>query len=394
MVAIKPTLAALPFLLASASTVAGQQFISGDDLAVRADLVDNYDLLDTRDDDIMLEERGSGSSKTSKKDKPVTTKSGKTIGEPKKVKGTHPLAVSDKDLTTHGGRPVSSSSVNIPMMLDLTGGKSKKGRRSIYRRGSGQSKPAKPVTTKSGKTIGEPQKVKGTHPLAVPDKDLTTHGGRPVSSSSVNIPMMLDLTGGKSKKGRRSIYRRGSGQSKPAKPVTTKSGKAIGEPQKVKGTHPITIPDKDLKSSSKKRPVSTTSSNGDPFYLDKHRVSTTSSNGDPFYLDKKGKGKRSIYRRGSGSSKTSKKDKPVTTKSGKSISEPKKVKGTHPMTIHGDDLKSSKKRPVSTTSSNGDPFYLDKHRASTTSSNGDPFYLDSKGKRKGKRDFYIDYYYA
>ncbi|CAI6076023.1 unnamed protein product [Clonostachys chloroleuca] len=58
------------------------------------------------------------------------------------------------------------------------------------------------------------------------------------------------------------------------------------------------------------------------------------------------------------------------------IGKPTNPKGTHPITMPDKDLKFSKKRPVSTTSSNGDPFYLEKY------------------VKKGKRDFDYDYYFA
>ncbi|CAH0028829.1 unnamed protein product [Clonostachys rhizophaga] len=245
MVAIKRTLAALPFLLAVASKVAGQQFTDGDDLAVRADFADNHALLETRDEDIILVERGSGKSKIDKS----------KIGKPTNTKGTHPVTIPDKDLKSgqsKSGRPVSSSSGYIPIALDP---KLRKGKRSIYRRGNGKSKIDK-------SKIAKPTNAKGTHPVTIPDKDLKSgqsKSGRPVSSSSGYIPIALDP---KLRKGKRSIYRRGNGKSKIDK-------SKIGKPTNPKGTHPITMSDKDLKSS-KKRPVSTTSSNGDPFYLEKY----------------------------------------------------------------------------------------------------------------------------
>ncbi|CAI6091079.1 unnamed protein product [Clonostachys chloroleuca] len=272
-------------------------------------------------------------------------------------------------------------------------------------RGAGMSKPK---TEKPKPKISNPKLIGGTHPVTMNGNALkpANHRSSTVSTTSSNgDPFYLEKY---VKKGKRAdLEERGAGKSKPK---TEKPKPKISNPTLIGGTHPITMSGGGKSSGNRASKASSTSSHGDPFYLEKYvkkgkrglgargagmskhktekpkpkisnpkliggthpvtmsgggkssgnrasKASSTSSHGDPFYLEKYvKKGKRGLRARGAGMSK------PKTETPKPKISNPKLIGGTHPVTMSGGGKSSGNRASkASSTSSHGDPFYLEKY---------------------------------
>ncbi|VUC29469.1 unnamed protein product [Clonostachys rosea] len=271
----------------------------------------------------------------------------------------------------------------------------------LYVRGSGNSK-AKAEKPKP--KISKPTLIGGTHPVAMSGggKSSADRASKASSTSSHGDPFYLEKY---VKKGKRGFVVRGAGMSKPK---AEKPKPKISKPTLIGGTHPVTMSGGGKSGGSRASKASSTSSHGDPFYLEKYvkkgkrglgprgsgnskakaekpkpkiskptliggthpvtmaggkssadrasKASSTSSHGDPFYLEKYvKKGKRGLRARGSGNSKA-KAEKPKPK-----ISKPTLIGGTHPVTMAGGKSSADRASKASSTSSHGDPFYLEKY---------------------------------
>ncbi|KAK7225180.1 hypothetical protein V2G26_013183 [Clonostachys chloroleuca] len=459
MVAIK-RLSAIPIVLALSSAVVASD-VSGD-IVSRDDNVDlGVRVNDGGDIAPDLEARGAGMSK------PKTEKPKPKISNPKLIGGTHPVTMNGNALkpANHRSSTVSTTSSNgDPFYLEKY---VKKGKRAdLEERGAGKSKPK---TEKPKPKISNPTLIGGTHPITMSGgKSSVNRASKASSTSSNGDPFYLEKY---VKKGKREeeiyerdeddlferdeddelferdfedelyerdfmdelyeryseddlyerdfddelferefeddLYARGAGMSKPK---TEKPKPKISNPTLIGGTHPITMSGSGKSSGNRASKASSTSSHGDPFYLEKYvkkgkrglgargagmskpktekpkpkisnpkliggthpvtmsgggkssgnrasKASSTSSHGDPFYLEKYvKKGKRGLRARGAGMSK------PKTEKPKPKISNPKLIGGTHPVTMSGGGKSSGNRASkASSTSSHGDPFYLEKY---------------------------------
>ncbi|CAH0054155.1 unnamed protein product [Clonostachys solani] len=454
MVAIKQ-LSAIPLVLALSSVVVASD---ASDLVARDD---NVDLGVRSDIASELEARGAGMSK------PKAEKPKPKISKPTLIGGTNPIAMNGNALkpSNHRSSTVSTTSSNgDPFYLEKY---VKKGKRAdLEERGAGMSKPK---AEKPKPKISNPTLIGGTHPVTMSGGKSSNRASKASSTSSHGDPFYLEKY---VKKGKRDedvyerdeddlyerdeddelfereleydlyerdfedelferefedelderdfedelfereledeLYVRGAGMSKPK---AEKPKPKISNPTLIGGTHPVTMSGGG-KSSNRASKASSTSSHGDPFYLEKYVK----------------KGKRGLGARGAGMSK------PKAEKPKPKISNPTLIGGTHPVTMSGGGKSSNRASKASSTSSHGDPFYLEKYvkkgkrglrargagmskpkaekpkpkiskptliggthpvtmsggggnrasKASSTSSHGDPFYLE-KYVKKGKR---------
>uniref|UniRef100_A0A8H7NBG3 Uncharacterized protein n=1 Tax=Bionectria ochroleuca TaxID=29856 RepID=A0A8H7NBG3_BIOOC len=196
----------------------------------------------------------------------------------------------------------------------------------LYARGAGKSKPK----------ISNPTLIGGTHPITMSGggKSSGNRASKASSTSSHGDPFYLEKY---VKKGKRGLGARGAGMSKPK---TEKPKPKISKPTLIGGTHPVTMSGGGKSSGNRASKASSTSSHGDPFYLEKYVK----------------KGKRGLRARGAGMSK------PKTEKPKPKISKPTLIGGTHPVTMSGGGKSSGNRASkASSTSSHGDPFYLEKY---------------------------------